>query len=237
MWLWSISVAQSSSAVEKLGLVYSVEFVEEGPLYFQIALARYGEQGRRFVVVESVARPCVGRAQIKPTDELVAVNGKVIVEPTSKDRLTELLRTIAAAPPDRSTLTFCRGRRSGKARRAAAAVAIKCRARVRRLAVRPEPRRLGGCGCGARHGIMEGGGVCWRRRCVRSVRRLVSAAGNAVASTEEGLPLGAGRRRGAGAWTRAARGPRGEGPGVAGARRRDRGVSGLRASLTWLVLC
>ena len=86
------------SAVEKLGLVYRVEFVEEGPLHFQIALARYGEQGRRFVVVESVARQCVGRAQIKPTDELVAVNGKVIVEPTSKDRLTELLRTIAAAP-------------------------------------------------------------------------------------------------------------------------------------------
>ena len=77
-------------------------------MHFQIALARYGEQGRRFVVVESVARPCVGREQIKPTDELVAVNGKVIVEPTSKDRLTELLRTIAGAPRP-LTLTFVEG--------------------------------------------------------------------------------------------------------------------------------
>ena len=40
--------------------------------------------------------------------ELVAVNGKVIVEPTSKDRLTELLRTIAAAPRP-LTLTFVEG--------------------------------------------------------------------------------------------------------------------------------
>ena len=130
------------SAVEKLGLVYRVEFAEEGPLHFQIALARYGEQGRRFVVVESVARPCVGRAQIKPTDELVAVNGKVIVEPTSKDRLTELLRTIAAAPRP-LTLTFVEG--EDREKHAAPPPPSPLNAVLAFggwRTVRPEPRRL-----------------------------------------------------------------------------------------------
>ena len=130
------------SAVEKLGLVYRVEFAEEGPLHFQIALARYGEQGRRFVVVESVARQCVGRAQIKPTDELVAVNGKVIVEPTSKDRLTELLRTIAAAPRP-LTLTFVEG--EDREKHAAPPPPSPLNAVLAFggwRTVRPEPRRL-----------------------------------------------------------------------------------------------
>ena len=98
-----------------LGMVFRVAFERPGPLGVQIALARYGDEGRRFVVVESVARSCVGFGVIKSTDELVAIDGKVIVEPTSEDRLAVTRRPSAAAraglrsssdkPPHASTTT------------------------------------------------------------------------------------------------------------------------------------
>ena len=60
------------------------------------------------------------------------------------------------------------------------------------------------------------------------VRRRARAGASTVSSTTKGLSVGAGR--GSERWRDsacAARGPRGEGPGVAGAGRRDRGVPGL----------
>ena len=48
-----------------------------------IALARYGEEGRQFVNVEETMPNCeCYPGPLKPTDELIAVNGKVILEPT-----------------------------------------------------------------------------------------------------------------------------------------------------------
>ena len=126
-----------------------------------------------------------------------------------------------------------RGRRSGKARGTAAAVSPKRRARLRRLAHGAAGAAAPCADAGAsspvlwKAAVFPGGGAR-----VRSVRRRAGAAASTVASTKKGVPLGAGRRRRRGRDSaRAARGPRGEGPGVAGAGRRDRGVSGLKRVL------
>ena len=70
------------------------------------------------------------------------MNGKVIVEPTSKDRLTELLRTIAAAPRP-LTLTFVEG--EDREKHAAPPPPSPLNAVLAFggwRTVRPEPRRL-----------------------------------------------------------------------------------------------
>ena len=129
------------SAVEKLGLVYRVEFAEEGPLHFQIALARYGEQGRR--LSSSRASPAVRRPR---SDQAHGRTGRCEWQGHRRadvqDRLTELLRTIAAAPRP-LTLTFVEG--EDREKHAAPPPPSPLNAVLAFggwRTVRPEPRRL-----------------------------------------------------------------------------------------------
>ena len=95
------------SAMDGHGMVYKCCF-GGGPLGVKIALARYGDQGRRFVVVDHVSPSSEHFGTIKRTDELIAVNSKVIVEPTSVARLAELRAAIATAKRPLE-LTFIEG--------------------------------------------------------------------------------------------------------------------------------
>ncbi|KAH8069244.1 FMN binding protein [Aureococcus anophagefferens] len=72
-----------------------------------VALAKYGDDGRRFVVVDGVREPALNHG-VRRTDELIAVNGKVIVECTSEEDLRELERAIESAPRP-VELTFVEG--------------------------------------------------------------------------------------------------------------------------------
>jgi len=66
----------------ELGVVFHHVFVKE-KLGFQILIARYGAEGREYIhVEETMPHSEVYPGPLKPTDELIAVNGKVIMEPT-----------------------------------------------------------------------------------------------------------------------------------------------------------
>ena len=60
-------------------LVFDHTFVEHR-LGFTIALARYGPSGREFVEVASTSPACAAFDALKPTDELVAINGDLLVD-------------------------------------------------------------------------------------------------------------------------------------------------------------
>jgi len=92
--------------MDALGLVYAARF-GPGRLGVTVALAKYGDDGRRFVVVDGVREPALHHG-VRRTDELIAVNGKVIVECTSEEDLRELERAIASAPRP-VELTFVEG--------------------------------------------------------------------------------------------------------------------------------
>ena len=79
-------------------------------LGLSIVIARYGEEGREFVQVESVQPHCEVHAgslrplkeleqikdKIMPTDELIAINDKLILEPTP-ETFPGILQSIAKA--------------------------------------------------------------------------------------------------------------------------------------------
>ena len=69
-------------SMAEIGICFKHTFTS-AKLGFAIALARYGEEGRQFVNVEETMPNCeCYPGPLKPTDELIAVNGKVILEPT-----------------------------------------------------------------------------------------------------------------------------------------------------------
>ena len=63
----------------------------------RVALARYGESGRRFVVVDSTERGSACFDGVKPGDELAAVNGAAVVDP-DEESIETLKSAIANAP-------------------------------------------------------------------------------------------------------------------------------------------
>ena len=74
------AVQDHVAAMRSRGLVFDVEFPERS-LGLRVALARYGESGRRFVVVDSTERGSACFESVKPGDELAAVNGAAVVDP------------------------------------------------------------------------------------------------------------------------------------------------------------
>ena len=93
----------------EMGIVFRHTFTSE-KLGFAIALARYGEEGREFINVEETMPGCeIYPGPLKPTDELIAVNGKLILEPTAP-RFLDLRKAIASAPRPLK-LTFIHGER------------------------------------------------------------------------------------------------------------------------------
>ena len=89
--------------IETMETAYDHVF-EEKKLGFTIALARYAE-GRHFVRVEEVLAH--GPPALKATDELIAVQDQIILEPT-KARFEELKKAIAGAKRPLK-LTFIHG--------------------------------------------------------------------------------------------------------------------------------
>ena len=85
-------------AMDRLGMVFKCAFGDAGALGFTIALARYGDEGRRFVVVDSTERGSACFESVKPGDELCAVNGAAVVDPDEESiekresRLREIFR-------------------------------------------------------------------------------------------------------------------------------------------------
>ena len=81
----------------ELGVVFHHVFVKE-KLGFQILIARYGAEGREYIhVEETMPHSEVYPGPLKPTDELIAVNGKVIMEPTEA-RFKDLQKAILRCP-------------------------------------------------------------------------------------------------------------------------------------------
>ena len=65
----------------RTGLVFHHVF-ERKRFGFSVLVARYGDEGRSFVEVEETHAHCeVYPGPLKPTDELIAVDGKLILEP------------------------------------------------------------------------------------------------------------------------------------------------------------
>ena len=92
-----------------IGVVFHHVFVKE-KLGFQILIARYGAEGREYIhVEETMPHSEVYPGPLKPTDELIAVNGKVIMEPTEA-RFKDLQKAILRCPRPLK-LTFIHGER------------------------------------------------------------------------------------------------------------------------------
>lgn len=75
------------------GLVFEHTFSRQ-KLGFAIVLAKYGDEGRVFVQIEKTTPPCpLYPDTLRPSDELIAVDGDLIIDPTSADfeRLRERL--------------------------------------------------------------------------------------------------------------------------------------------------
>lgn len=67
------------------GLVFEHTFLGDR-LGFSIALAKYGEEGRVFVQVERTKRTCELYPDVLlPSDELIAINGDLIIDPSFSD--------------------------------------------------------------------------------------------------------------------------------------------------------
>ena len=90
------------------GLVFEHTF-RAGPLGFSVALARYGPEGRVFARVERTDRGCALYPDaLKPSDELIAIDGDLLVDPTSSE-FDALRETLATARP--AKLLFVKGER------------------------------------------------------------------------------------------------------------------------------
>jgi hypothetical protein len=94
------------AAMRARGLVFDVEFPERS-LGLRVALARYGADGRRFVVVDSTERGSACFENVKPGDELVSVNGAAVVDPDEES--IETLKSAIAHAPRPLVITFVEG--------------------------------------------------------------------------------------------------------------------------------
>lgn len=89
-----------------------------GPkLGFSIAVARYGREGRMFVEVDETFPNCECYPdELKPTDELIAINDRLILEPRAED-VHDIKEAIAASERPLK-LTFIQGENRDQAFRA-----------------------------------------------------------------------------------------------------------------------
>mmetsp|Transcript_10936 Transcript_10936/g.15113 ORF Transcript_10936/g.15113 Transcript_10936/m.15113 type:complete len:349 (+) Transcript_10936:3-1049(+) len=95
------------TTMEQHGIVFHHEFVEER-LGFAILVARYGTEGRKFIQVEETFPHCECYPEIlKPTDELIAINDELIVDP-SEENFQAIKQKIISAPRPLK-LTFIQG--------------------------------------------------------------------------------------------------------------------------------
>ncbi|KAH8048001.1 FMN binding protein [Aureococcus anophagefferens] len=116
------------------GLVFEHTF-RAGPLGFGVALARYGPEGRVFARVERTERGCALYPDaLKPSDELIALDGDLLVDPTPAE-FDALRETLATAAP--ATLLFVKGEK----RDAAFADQERDRGAARLSSRRPRVRR------------------------------------------------------------------------------------------------
>uniref|UniRef100_A0A7S3K1C4 Uncharacterized protein n=1 Tax=Aureoumbra lagunensis TaxID=44058 RepID=A0A7S3K1C4_9STRA len=107
------------TTMEQHGIVFHHEFVEER-LGFAILVARYGTEGRKFIQVEETFPHCECYPEIlKPTDELIEVNDKLILLPQHDDpkehEVFEVLRKKIAESKRPLKLTFIHGERRDEA--------------------------------------------------------------------------------------------------------------------------
>ena len=100
------AVQDHVAAMRSRGLVFDVEFPERS-LGVRVALAKYGESGRRFVVVDSTERGSACFESVKPGDELCAVNGAAVVDPDEES--IETLKSAIANAPRPLVITFIEG--------------------------------------------------------------------------------------------------------------------------------
>jgi len=88
------------------GLAFEHAF-ESQKLGFKIVVAKYGERGRSFVEVDEVLGHCEIASKLREKDELIAVEGELIVEPSEKS--FEKLKEKIVAAPRPLRLTFIEG--------------------------------------------------------------------------------------------------------------------------------
>uniref|UniRef100_A0A7S3K1N0 PDZ domain-containing protein n=1 Tax=Aureoumbra lagunensis TaxID=44058 RepID=A0A7S3K1N0_9STRA len=92
----------------EMGLAFDYEFGAGNRLGFSILVARYGSEGRMFLEVEETHPHCACYPSIlKPTDELIAINDELIVDP-SEENFQAIKQKIISAPRPLK-LTFIQG--------------------------------------------------------------------------------------------------------------------------------
>ena len=100
--------------MEEAGIVFHHKFSKE-KLGFHVLIARYGAEGRQFVQVDATQPHCEAYPEIlKPTDELIEVNGKLIMDPKDGKWFDALLKQISQSKRP-LTLTFIHGERRDEA--------------------------------------------------------------------------------------------------------------------------
>lgn len=98
--------------LKKAGKLFEVIFDKEGPLGFKILLARGQRSTRRRVVVDATFETCIAFNVIRPRDEIVAVDGDLLIE-MDPEAFAELVRRLRNKRP--LALTFAKGEGRDKA--------------------------------------------------------------------------------------------------------------------------
>eukprot|EP00635_Sarcinochrysidales_sp_CCMP3193_P006754 CAMPEP_0118890978 /NCGR_PEP_ID=MMETSP1166-20130328/1186_1 /TAXON_ID=1104430 /ORGANISM="Chrysoreinhardia sp, Strain CCMP3193" /LENGTH=2194 /DNA_ID=CAMNT_0006829611 /DNA_START=86 /DNA_END=6670 /DNA_ORIENTATION=+ len=100
--------------MEKAGIVFHHTFTKDR-LGFHVLIAKYGEEGRHFVLVDETKPHCEAYPSVlKPTDELIEVNGKLIMDPKDGKWFDALLKQISESKRPLK-LTFIHGERRDEA--------------------------------------------------------------------------------------------------------------------------
>mmetsp|Transcript_26320 Transcript_26320/g.105337 ORF Transcript_26320/g.105337 Transcript_26320/m.105337 type:complete len:405 (+) Transcript_26320:24-1238(+) len=89
-----------------LGLAFTRAF-ERQSLGFRIAIARYGDDGRQFVEVDETLPHCEWVEDVKPTDEVIAIDDALIVAPS--EATFGAIRAAIRDAPRPVRLTFVQG--------------------------------------------------------------------------------------------------------------------------------
>mmetsp|Transcript_30900 Transcript_30900/g.99689 ORF Transcript_30900/g.99689 Transcript_30900/m.99689 type:complete len:309 (+) Transcript_30900:106-1032(+) len=98
--------AERRDDLDRAGRLYDVDFRKHGPLGFKILLARGDKSTRRRVIVDETFEYCEAFATLRPLDELVAVQGDLLIE-MDPEAFGELVRRLRSLRPLR--LTFAKG--------------------------------------------------------------------------------------------------------------------------------
>lgn len=89
------------AAMFEKGLAFDLAFESES-LGIAVSLAKFGDKGRPFVTVDKSSDP-----RLLPGDELAAINGAYVVDPSEKS--IELVKTTIKESPRPLVITFIRG--------------------------------------------------------------------------------------------------------------------------------